>query len=190
MIPQVSRVPRQDPHPLLKPALGFAIDFYCHGWVAGFVLSQNRLWIRLSNLAVLQGSASESQLMNFAAAIWEQMGSFHGNNHKGTTEKWKPLPPAAFLQVSTGWVRAHRHIHVTGSLWVAIRVVGLKPSHHCELQSSWMGENQQPFPGKLLLSWGIMHHKWELNLLFHRGNIFSLKICTCYSVNLSEFILY
>lgn len=69
MLSQVSRILRQDPHPLLKPALLFAMDFYCQGWVAGFVLSQNRLWIRLSKLAVLQGSASQSQLMNFAAVI-------------------------------------------------------------------------------------------------------------------------
>lgn len=149
----MSRVPKQDPHPLLKPTLVFAIDSYCQCWVAGFLSSQNRLWIRLSNLAVLQGSASQSQVMNFAAAIWEQMGSFHGNNHTGTTRKWKPLPPAAFLQAGRDGL-VPTDVSKQEVCGLPITVGGLKPSLHCELQSSWMGANQQLFLGKLLLARG------------------------------------
>lgn len=170
IVSQVSRIPRQDPHPLLKPALVFAIDFYCQGWVAGFLNGQNRL----SNLAVLQGSASQRQLMNFAAAIWEQMGSFHGNTHTGTLRKWKLLPPAAFPQAGTGWVDAHWHIQ-TGSLWVA--------NYSWRTQafpSLWIAElmnggkpGKFAFPGQAASGWGVMHHKWELNLLSSTGVIFS-----------------
>lgn len=105
------------------------------------------------NLAVLQGPSSQSRVMIFKQQFVR--GSFYGKDHMGNTRKWKPPPPASFLQSSSGWVQIScvpgppTDISKSqGAHGLPVAAGGLKPPLHHELQSSLHAGKPAALPGQ------------------------------------------
>lgn len=165
-------VSRWDPRPLLKPSIVCAIDVYRQGCSTSVVSAQTADWARKPGFApALSLSESADHL---CAAVWEWTG-------------------AAFMEMIT-WITEENgnglfqlpSCNQAAHGLNACECQGLPPltsPHHrelmgCQLQlegssllfikscrAHWVGANHQPFLGKLLLGWGVMHHRQELDSL-------------------------
>lgn len=106
-----------------------AWDSFCHWFLLPGLQRLRCLgtdWTGLPNLAVLQGSASQSQLVIFAAVIWEQTGlafmetitwvTQENRNHRLQLPSCNQAGDGLNTPVCQG---AHWHLQVTGSSSVA-----------------------------------------------------------------------
>lgn len=123
-------------------------------------------------------------------------GSFHRNDHMGNIRKWKPPPPAPFLQSSSGLDECLRvpgppptspsHRELMGC---QLQLEGSSLLFHHVLRSSLNGGKPAALPGQAPSDTAgeVMHYKWELDSLTFTGVIFFIQNWVCYHVNLSGF---
>lgn len=111
MLSHVSRVcfgPQARSSPLAEAQDSF-LPLISVARVAVLMLSWHGPWAGLFNLAMLQGSASQTQLMICTAAIPEWTGAASMKTITWSTRKWKQPLPAPFLHQEVDGLNAHLH---------------------------------------------------------------------------------
>lgn len=156
--------------------LAEARDGFCHGFLMPvfhctvLVLSWHRLRTGLPNLAVLQGLASQSKLMIFAAATHEQTRATVME-----TIPWLTQEDGNFLLQlpSCRWAvdrssapmcqGPYRHLQVTGTLLMAYQwqLQGSSPLFTINSTAGCMGGGQHTGIFPTLQGYGVTHHRWE-----------------------------